>query len=230
MCTCICNYLQHLDNNPNCETVAAFSDATCSQNRNYTVASMLLYFVQRSRHIKQVNLIFFESGHSQNEGDSIHASIERNSRHISVYTPQHWVGIIRTANKQKPLHVYELSEDDFKDWKEVKGHIFPTKLFFADADEQLLISKIKWLRVSKPGLLEATDDTFNAVNLRAIRTHRYRPTIAPKIKKRYGGISKEKKDLWNLCQQNVIPAIHHQFFQQLIENPSVIDSIEGIRD
>ena len=40
---------------------------------------------------------YLEKGHIQNEGDTIHASIEHASRNIQVYTTDHWATLISTA-------------------------------------------------------------------------------------------------------------------------------------
>ena len=44
-----------------------------------------------------ITLRFLEKGHTQNEGDSIHATIERRVKGQKVYIPNDWHEIIKSA-------------------------------------------------------------------------------------------------------------------------------------
>ncbi|CAG4995347.1 unnamed protein product [Parnassius apollo] len=64
------------------------------------------------------------SGHTQNEGDSVHPQIEREVkrqlRSGPMYTPDAFIGAIKAArNKSEPFHVNEMCFDDFFDWKSI---------------------------------------------------------------------------------------------------------------
>lgn len=230
VCTCLHAYLHNLDTKESLKKVYAFSDATASQNRNYIVASMLLQFIRQSEHVEECNLIFFESGHSQNEGDSMHSVIERSSRHLHIYTPEQWVGVIKSANRRKPYIVNELSSTQILDWRAVQNSTLPNKLSFVSGDP-MLISNMKWLRFTKPGVFEATD-TFNATNLQQIQTGRFmRSIVDPKAQcRKANAVSVEKKkDLWNLCTQNLIPQVHHEFYKKLKGEEDIHDTIEGLQ-
>lgn len=58
---------------------------------------------------------FFEKGHTQNEGDSMHAVIENaKKRHGALYIPQQWVSLIKMAKVTgTPYDVTEMAQHDF---------------------------------------------------------------------------------------------------------------------
>ena len=57
-------------------------------------------------------------GDTETENDSIHATIERATRHIELYTLQQWYTAVRTAPSAKqPCVVKEMVADIFIDFK-----------------------------------------------------------------------------------------------------------------
>jgi len=61
---------------------------------------------------------FFEKGHTQNEGDSMHATIECAKKGKIIYVPSQWMTLVRCAKLKKNLYVvYELSNEDFLNFK-----------------------------------------------------------------------------------------------------------------
>ena len=78
----------------------------------------MLWYALSKFEFEEIEHIFFLSGHSQNEGDSMHSVIERSSRHVSVYTPTQWAQTMRTAKGHAPLHIVEeLDQSVFFDVK-----------------------------------------------------------------------------------------------------------------
>ena len=77
----------------------------------YVLASVLINVTIQHRFLKQ--------GHTQNEGDSVHALIEKKSSNEKIYVPNHWYEIIRKAKITDPKYsVIELSLEknyNFKD-------------------------------------------------------------------------------------------------------------------
>ena len=57
----------------------------------------MLWYALGTMRFRSVERVFFVSGHSQNEGDSMHSTIERSSRNIAVYTPNQWAQQMRSA-------------------------------------------------------------------------------------------------------------------------------------
>lgn len=64
---------------------------------------------------------FLEKGHTQNEGDSMHAVIENAKKRQSVlYVPEQWVTLIRMAKVTGQIYnVTEMSQNDFFYFKDI---------------------------------------------------------------------------------------------------------------
>ena len=57
----------------------------------------MLWYVFNKLNLESVEHRYLEKGHTQNEGDSIHAAVENASRNISIYTTVQWASVVRTA-------------------------------------------------------------------------------------------------------------------------------------
>ena len=75
-----------------------YSDNCGGQNKNRQYISMLWYCFQKFS-IQSVEHSYLEKGHTQNEGDSVHATIEYSSRNTPVYTTGQWAAVVRTARR-----------------------------------------------------------------------------------------------------------------------------------
>ena len=78
------------------------TDGCCGQFKNQFVASMFLYATRTLHHVQEINHIFLESGHSQQEGDSMHSCIEKAAKHLPVFSIENWrtVGLIARTNPE----------------------------------------------------------------------------------------------------------------------------------
>ncbi|KAF2894579.1 hypothetical protein ILUMI_11594 [Ignelater luminosus] len=72
-----------------------YSDNCPRQNRNKYIFCMYLFAAMNYNITITRN--FMEVGHTQNEGDSMHSTIERCAKHVSIYVPSQWYVIARTA-------------------------------------------------------------------------------------------------------------------------------------
>lgn len=68
--------------------------------------------------LKEINLIFFQPGHTYMECDTMHSTIERESRHQKIYTPNDWIKIVCHTKEQKKktgqqYSVYPINYDQF---------------------------------------------------------------------------------------------------------------------
>lgn len=106
--TCVLRYIQFLERranqNENGELDLIFySDNCCDQQKNKVMLSMYLYIVRNFKFIRSITHKFLVKGHSQNEGDSVHAVIERNIKRSlksgPIYVPDQYATLIRTAKK-----------------------------------------------------------------------------------------------------------------------------------
>ncbi|XP_022824803.1 uncharacterized protein LOC111355254 [Spodoptera litura] len=86
-----------------------WSDNCAGQNRNRVVYSFYMY-ISKCYGI-DITHRFMEQGHTQNEGDSVHALIERESKRKLIYTPDQWYALVRWAKAEgRPYNVVEVTK------------------------------------------------------------------------------------------------------------------------
>ena len=82
-----------------------YSDNSGGQNHNRYVFGM--YALASARYTVEIVHHFLEVGHTQNEGDSMHALIEKLSKGLTIFSPLDWTTVIRTTrSRQKPYNVH----------------------------------------------------------------------------------------------------------------------------
>ena len=202
--------------------ICFFSDKCSGQNHNQFISCMFYHALQTTTHIKIIDHKFYESGHSQNEGDSVHAAIESNKRNLPVYAPSEWHNVIRTARRKLPYVVIPMEHDMFWDLKKLlKDYKFNLKL--DSTGSKIAWRKVMWFRYEANCISFKYDfsDPFKYIQLRPSATRRKaEPAPSPLLKPRYSGplpISKQKKnDLIKLCRNRVIPNAYHAFYQNLL--------------
>jgi len=92
--TCLFKFIELLKDR-GVEEFTFYSDNCGGQNRNRYIYSMWEYAAS----IYKVTIIhrFFEKGHTQNEGDSMHATIECAKKGKIIYVPSQWMTLVRCA-------------------------------------------------------------------------------------------------------------------------------------
>ncbi|KAL4720988.1 hypothetical protein ACJJTC_014342 [Scirpophaga incertulas] len=113
--TCVYNYIKEYSQK-GFENFNFFSDNCGGQNRNRIV---FLSYLQAAKDFN-VTIIhtFLERGHTHNEGDSVHALIERFAKNKTIYTPDDWYNMIRWCKQDgKPYQVIEMQNEMFIDFK-----------------------------------------------------------------------------------------------------------------
>lgn len=89
-----------------------YFDNCGSQNRNRFIFAMWEYVAFKLK-IK-ITYTFLEKGHTQNEGDSVHAYIEKAQIGKIIYMPAQWVTLISCAKvTRNPYTVVEVSNEKF---------------------------------------------------------------------------------------------------------------------
>lgn len=98
------------------EEFSFLSDNCAGQNRNRYIHAMWEYAAFTLK--VKIKHTFLEKRHTQNEGDSMHATIECSKKHTTIYIPSQWITLVRRAKiSGKPYEVFELSYEDFLDFK-----------------------------------------------------------------------------------------------------------------
>ena len=139
--SCVFSYLNEL-RNQQVKNIILFSDSCGRQNRNKNFLSMLWYALGTMIY-RSIEHVFFVSGHSQKEGDSVHSTIERSSRNIAVYTSNQWAQQMRSAKRKRSRYIVkELDKRDFYNFKKVAELL---RNFELDTQK----GKIRWLKVKR---------------------------------------------------------------------------------
>lgn len=121
--SCVNIYLKSLDNQE-IKEVTLFADGCPGQNKNSITAAMLLHFIKNSASIEKIYLNFFETNHSQSEGDSAHSAISTAIKNTGdLYVPAQLVPIIRLARRKNPYIVHSLQFSDFLDFKTLSQNL-----------------------------------------------------------------------------------------------------------
>lgn len=217
-----------------------YSDGCAGQNKNRMIFSLYLYISQKYR----VNIIhrYFETGHSQSEGDSMHSCIERAKKNHTLYTPDQVYSIIMNSKVNgNKFKLSEMEQHEFYNLREIMN-----KRYWLRADhtkEKVMWTKIHEIKVNytEPDVLYfkyAYDDEFQCISTSAksIRGRSKRTmndddvlkTIytepIPLTKPLYD-------DLMSLCRTEAIPKHYHTFYNSLhtvggAEEPEIVDDDE----
>ncbi|XP_039280312.1 uncharacterized protein LOC120350546 [Nilaparvata lugens] len=144
--TCIFNYI-------NCrKDVLEFflmSDSCGGQNLNQFISTAFLYAVKMT-HAKKIEHVYYETGHSQMEGDSLHSVIEITAKNIQVNTPSEWQLICQLARKtHKPYNVVPMTHNSFINWTSVAEENKKKARYETVDGEVVEWRKIKWFLYQK---------------------------------------------------------------------------------
>lgn len=207
--------------------VIFYSDNCVAQNKNKFLFSMYLYCVE-NLDINSITHKYLVVGHTENEGDSMHACIEKEKKRVlksgPLYTPSQLSAVITCAKKSgNPYRVTEMHSLDFVNWKAVAEKM--GKNFNVSATNN---EKVKWNEVKVIKVVKSEKNTifykktmsknveFEKIDIR----HRVRSTrgdiiLEPCYKGPQGISEKKKKHLVQLCDGLQIPIIYHEFFRNL---------------
>lgn len=100
------------------KNISFYSDGCGGQNKHRFIFALYIFASEKL----QINIThrFFETGHGQSEGDSMHSTIERELKHKVVYTPDQMYVIIMNAKVTgEKYEVIEMSQSEFYDIKEL---------------------------------------------------------------------------------------------------------------
>lgn len=193
-------------------------------------------------YIETITHRFFETGHSQNEGDSMHSLIERAMKNKVLYTPDQVYSYILNAKiTGNKYNIIEMEQTDFYNIKD----LIAGKNWTTDTQG----SKIAWTKIvevkvsnSNPNIVQFKynyDDQYFELNTESCinRSRRGKQNKRDNIemsglKPAYSepiAVSKALlADLLSLCRTEAIPAHYHSFYNSLRscnENPeAALDS------
>ena len=228
--SCLLRYLQSL--NECVKHVTFFSDSCSGQNRNQFVCALLLYAVT----VLPIDVIdhkFLVPGHTMMECDSMHSSIEYARKHLSLYTVNDWVNVIKSARRHNPYEVEVMKFADFSDLKYLAVTLLCNRRK-ASTGELVNWMAIRWIRVekAKPNVVFFKTD-FDQTEFGALvqKKTRSRPLQLLGAYKKSLPISKSKHtDLMSMLKEGIIPHIYSEFYSDIPFSAKVVDCVPDVDD
>lgn len=198
-----------------------FADNCTGQNKNRNVIGVFAYI--SAKYNVKIVLRFLVKGHTQNEGDSMHARIERASRNKALYVPSHWRKIMRSAKvKGEPYAVKKMSQKDFVDIKDLTA-----KQNWDTSDDK---QKVRWLDIKEVEVSNGTQVKFKytydpeevpvVVNL---NSRKARPVNLAnyQFKRAYNGLiplnESTLRGLQDIMKKKIIPGKYFGYYRSLCE-------------
>ncbi len=224
--TMLCDYIANHSGCKAGDTIIIYSDGCTNQNRNVQVGNALLNLaIEKSITIIQKFLI---KGHTQMEGDSVHACIERKIRHRSINVPSDYCRFISEARIKKPYKVKYLDFNFFKSFEGIKfvNSLRPPVSSSSSTDKRPKVVDIRCLKYCPSGeILYKLDFAKNFELLRQPRTRSKskHAAVPPKftpfqeLPALYTAKLKISKEKYEHIQSLLptIPHDHHLFYKNL---------------
>lgn len=201
-----------------------YSDNCCGQQKNQFVFSMYIYAVKNLPNIHSITHKFLVKGHTQNEGDSVHSTIERRIKQMlrsgPIYVPDQYINAIREAKKKgKKYNVVEMSHSEFYDIKKLQeyklnkdteggtvkvGDIRILKIEKADSDNVKVLYKQSYM-----------EENYKEIKLLNIR--RAQAQLVPLYTSKLPLSDKKKADLKDLIKKNaILPYYVSSFYNNIL--------------
>lgn len=198
-----------------------YSDNCCGQNKNRFIISLYSFCLRKYSKIISISHKFLITGHTQNEGDAVHSTIEktiqRRLKSGSIYVPSQYVEVIRSAKKKgRPYNVTEMSSCDFISLKTLAQDMGIHTRSFKISDVKIL----KIMKDSPTTLFYKT--SFNQTEFLTAELSRKTNCGDINLKPAYRTKPKIKpnkiNDLISLVESNHIPQFYASFYRSLNNN------------
>lgn len=230
--SCVWNFIKYRSAE-GIKTFSFFTDNCAGQNKNRVIFTMYLHAVRKFE-LDEITHSFLEKGHTQNEGDSVHAVIEKAVKHCNVYVPAQWYTLISMAKKVKPSYIVTEMGNDMIDFGIVSNH-YTDKFKLDTRGQPANWNSVKIVQIRKESpqsifLKHSYDDDI----WQEMKADRHQESqipileVEPLLKEESSVTAAKKKDLLWMCEQLIIPREYHAFFQTLKtcnENESASDDI-----
>ena len=216
--------------------ITYYSDTCGGQNRNKYVAASFIYVLHKLPSVEIIEQKFLQSGHSQMECDSVHATIEIAKKRTSVFVPTQWSTVVTYARKVRPYIAVPMKYDHVLDWKEFADE-YCQNLKTAASGERINWLKVRWIQVRQnaPKSLfvnySFNEKQFLEIKAKSVVTRKKGkkqdwPDQLSLCYQRKIPISVSKKaDLVNLCDKAIIPEEYHGYYMNLPTDSSKKDRI-----
>ncbi|XP_022823697.1 uncharacterized protein LOC111362445 isoform X3 [Spodoptera litura] len=211
------------------KNVFFYTDNCSAQNKNKYLLSLYHYAI-KVLGVVSITHKYLVIGHTQNEGDSVHSTIEREKTRIlkngSIFVPTQWKSVIQCAKKcGTPYEVHELDFSDILDLKDLVTQFGKNFTVNNDGD-RVVWNEIKkiYMQASSPYLVFYNDtyepnSTMKCLNVRNRTRGRSAANVELHLRNKYHQRPKisnlKKKDLLALCDSNVIPRVYREYYSSL---------------
>jgi len=225
--SCVWNYINHMNEKSKTE-FHFFTDNCCGQNKNKLILSMYFHAV-KTLNVERICHYYLEKGHTENEGDSMHSTIEAAAKNVNIFSPMQWYTVAGTAKKSGTRYLVVEMEGQMKDFKGLsEKYTMGSKLRWAD---------IKCLKVEKThpnslfvkngfGCENYTEIQFGGKEVLGHQSdshsdfegEQYAYTgfdNLPALESESMVTSAKKNDLAWMCEQLIIPKDYHPFYVNL---------------
>lgn len=206
------------------KSVSLYSDNCSGQNRNRFIFAMYMH-ASRTLNMEIVHR-FLQTGHTQNEGDCMHACVEKNLKNKVVYTPDQLYEIITNAKVHKKFVMTEMSQNLFYDFKSL---VASNNNWLKDTrGEKVYFSKLKEVKVTPeaPTKLffkyDFEQNEYFELDTKSYSSSRTRKTqpVPSELKTAYKDLLPVStalyQDLKSLCDSNAIPLHYQGFYRSLV--------------
>lgn len=229
--TCVIKYIESLEEvasqtDENQIDLIFYSDNCCGQQKNKFMLSMYLYAVQHFHYIRSITHKFLVKGHSQNEGDSVHAVIERQIKRSlksgPIYVPNQYATLIRTAKKSgQPYNVQELNYESFLDLKDL-GSKMGLNIMKNSNNDIVKLGDIRIVQFTKqhPNTVfyktSYAQEAFDTINAKPQRKTKSPNIFLKNLYNSKPGFSEKKKEsILSLFKKKAIPRYYYNYYNSL---------------
>ena len=148
--TYLLEYLKGLDQKST-KTVDLFCDGCAGQNKNSLVIAMCHKFLTESTSVEEITFHFFETAHGQNEGDSMHSTIEKSlSQKEELSHPSQLHSVITEARQNPgPYKIRHVQTQQILGWKSYGETIALLKCRKTGDGRAFDWTKLKQVRITK---------------------------------------------------------------------------------
>ncbi|XP_052123363.1 uncharacterized protein LOC127749389 [Frankliniella occidentalis] len=198
-----------------------WSDNCGGQNKNKYLFSA--YTWAAAQYNITITHRYMERGHTMNEADSMHSTIEKAARYEQIYVPKDLVPIIENAKRKGSKYDIKLVGPDILDFHPL-----------ADTLQNWTNRKAKWKSVREivvdgenPGKVFVKHDLTapTAVEIKITKVGGQVNLTTYLVPKAFDGPlplkAKKLTDLANLCNELVIPSHKHDFYKGLLNFPDL---------
>lgn len=204
------------------DEIIYYSDSCTGQQRNLQFCIMCLLSVSNFP-IKVITHNYFERGHSQMEGDSVHATIENSTKRLEMYSPNDWLLAIKNAKQTSPKYaVREIHHTMILDFKECASSVVANRRKDTNGDI------VHWNKIHS---FQYRKDSPNIIFFKYDFSEDYRSLninhgrrrmksledycLKPLYRQRLPISDAKRADLMGLCDKGLIPSKYHNFYNSL---------------